>query len=139
MLDYIFFHTQPYELFIKFLEEHQIPFQAAEEFQQSINENGLIISVSDELENSLLEKLEIYYDEMMEMNESLTSKLEEGNETKNAGISVNLSDGSVVLADIDPDLIYKLSLALTPDEIQLLVSAIADAVENPDHRTLCKR
>ena len=65
---------------------------------------------------------------------------EEGsNEIKNAGITVNLADGTTVLADVDPNLIYKLSTALKPDEILQLVNAITEAVENPDKRPLCKR
>lgn len=139
MLDYIFFHNTPYKLFKRFLDEHHIPFKTASEFQKSIGEDGLTISISEELDSELLDKLELYYDEMMEMNETLVTELEAGNEIKNAGISVNLSNGSVVLADIDPGLIYKLSRALNPDEIRQLVSAIADAVENPDMRPLCKR
>lgn len=139
MLDYIFFHHTPFELFKQFLEQRQIPFKSGSAFQESIDEEGLTISISEELDSELLDKLELYYDKMMEMNQGLVSELEETNEIKNAGISVNLSDGSVVLADIDPDLIYKLSRALNPDEIRQLVSAIADAVENPDSRPLCKR
>jgi len=139
MLDYIFFHNTPYELFKQFLDRHHVPFQTGSEFQESINEDGLTISINDELDSEILDKLELYYDEMMEMNETLISELEAGNEIKNAGISVFLSDGSVVLADIDHDLIYKLSQALNPDEIRQLVSAIADTVENPDMRPLCKR
>ncbi|MCU7939968.1 MAG: hypothetical protein KZQ64_10190 [gamma proteobacterium symbiont of Bathyaustriella thionipta] len=76
---------------------------------------------------------------MMELNEALISAEEGGEEIKNAGITVNLSDGSTVLADVDPNLIYKLSEALNPQEILQLVNAIADAVENPDKRPLCKR
>jgi len=46
---------------------------------------------------------------------------------------------TLILADVDANLIYKLSEALSPQEILELVNAIASAVENPDQRPLCKR
>ena len=76
---------------------------------------------------------------MMELTEEIISNEEGDSEIKNAGITVNLSNGDVVLADVNPNIIYKLSVALDADEILELVSAIADAVENPDIRPLCKR
>ena len=100
---------------------------------------GFTVSISDDCELDMIEKIEDYYDEMMDLNETLVSAEEGHAEIKNAGISVNLSDGSVVLADVNPNLIYKLSTALSPEEIMELVNAIADAVENPDTRPLCKR
>ncbi len=76
---------------------------------------------------------------MMELTEDIISNEEGASEIKNTGITVNLSNGDVVLADVNPNIIYKLSVALDADEILKLVSAIADAVENPDVRPLCKR
>jgi hypothetical protein len=97
------------------------------------------VSINDDYELNIIAEIEDFYDEMMIFNEALVSLEEGDDEIKNAGISVNLSNGETVLADVDPMLIYKLSSALTPDEIMSLVSAIADAVENPDQRPLCKR
>lgn len=139
MLDYIFFHETPVKKFKHFLESKKIPYEDDTEFQASIEESGFTVSISDDYELDVLNKVESYYDEMMDLNEQLVSA-EEGNaEIKNAGISVNLADGSTVLADVDANLIYKLSAALTPAEILELINAIASAVENPDNRPLCKR
>jgi len=139
VLEFIFFHQTPVQHFQTFLDSLKIPYKIDTEFQQSIEEDGFTVSISDEYDLSLIEKIEQYYDEMMELNEQLISAAEGHTEIKNAGISVNLSNGDVVLADVNPNLIYKLSLALDPDEILELISAIADAVENPDKRPLCKR
>jgi len=125
--------------FQTFLDARKVPYESDIEFQKSIEEAGFTVSISDDYELDFINEIEAYYDEMMVLNEELVSAEEGDAEIKNAGISVNLSDGSVVLADVNPDLIYKLSTALTPDEIMELVSAIADAVENPDSRPLCKR
>ena len=139
VLDFIFFHQQPMKQFQTFLDARKVPYESDIEFQKSIGEAGFTVSISDDYELDFIAEIEAYYDEMMDLNEELVSAEEGDAEIKNAGISVNLSDGSVVLADVNPDLIYKLSTALTPDEIMELVSAIADAVENPDSRPLCKR
>ena len=139
MLDFIFFHQQPMQHFQTFLETLNISYHADTEFQESIEEEGFTISISEDYGLNLIEKIESYYDEMMDQTEELISKEEGQAEIKNAGITVTLSNGDVVLADVDPNIIYKLSIALEADEILGLVSAIADAVENPDSRPLCKR
>jgi hypothetical protein len=56
-----------------------------------------------------------------------------------AGVVVNLSNGTSVYADVSPELLQKIMQALTPEELGDLVNAIADAVEQPDSRPLCKR
>jgi hypothetical protein len=139
VLDFIFFHQSPMKKFQTFLKILQIPSERATEYQKSIEETGYTVSISDEYELDIVEKIEDYYDQMMDLSEELVSDEEGSSEIKNAGISVNLSDGRVVLADVEPNLIYKLSSALTPEEIMTIVNAIADAVENPDSRALCQR
>ncbi len=141
MLDFIFFHEIPVQKFQHFLDSEKIPYENDTEFQASVEETGFTISISDEYDLKIIEKIEDYYDEMMDLNAELISEGEEEREgeIENAGISVNLADGSTVLADVDPNLIYKLSEALTPNEILELINAIASAVENPDKRALCKR
>lgn len=125
--------------FQTYLDAQRIPYENDTEFLASIEETGFTVSISEDYELDIVDKVEDFYDDMMELNEALVSAEEEGEEIKNAGITVNLSDGSTVLADVEPDLIYKLSKALNPQEILQLVNAIADAVENPDNRPLCKR
>ncbi len=139
MLDFIFFHETPMKKFQTYLESENIPYKNDTEFQASVEETGFTISISDDYELDIVEKIEDYYDEMMELNAELISDEEDENAIQTAGITVNLSDGTTVMADVDPNLIYKLSEALTPKEILELVNAIASAVEEPDQRPLCKR
>ena len=139
MLDFIFFHPTPMQNFQNFLNSLKIPYKNDTEFQESIEEEVFSVSISEDYELELIEKIENYYDQMMEQSEAIISALEGQSEIKNAGITVNLSNGDVVLADVDPNIIYKLSVALDTDEILALVSAIADAVENPDSSPLCQR
>jgi hypothetical protein len=48
-------------------------------------------------------------------------------------------NGTSVYADVSPELLHKIMQAVTPEELGDLVNAIADAVEQPDSRPLCKR
>jgi len=139
MLEFIFFHQEPVKQFQQYLDSKKIRYVNDIEYQASIDEEGFTVSISENYALDIISEVESYYDEMMELNETLISEQEDCEEIKTAGISVSLSDGSTVLADVDPNLIYKLSEALEPEEILQLVSAIADAVENPDKRPLCKR
>jgi len=139
VLEFIFFHKEPVKQFQQYLDSKKIHYINDIEYQASIDEEGFTVSISENYELDIISEVEDYYDDMMELNETLISQQEDYEEIKTAGISVNLSDGSTVLADVDPNLIYKLSEALEPEEILQLVSAIADAVETPDKRPLCKR
>ncbi|MEJ2612906.1 MAG: hypothetical protein P8179_23305 [Candidatus Thiodiazotropha sp.] len=98
-----------------------------------------VASVPDDLDDELDEKIETRYEQLLEMNESLVAEQEGENHIHTAGINVTLSDGRVVQASIDPSLVNRLLGVLSADELGVLVSAIADAVENPDQRPLCQR
>ena len=110
--------------FQKFLDSLEVPYQSHTKFEESIEEEGYSIEISEN------------YDEMMELTEEIISNEEGDSEIKNAGITVNLSYGDMVLADVNPNIIYKLSVALGVDEILELVSAIADAVEKPRYSAI---
>ncbi len=66
MLDFIFFHETPVQKFQKFLDSEKIPYENDTEFQASVEETGYTISISDENELDVIEKVENYYDEMMD-------------------------------------------------------------------------
>jgi len=137
MLDYIFFHLNPYQSFITFLKAEGIKFSEANEYQASTEEEGLMIVIEQELDDGLLDKVESYYDQMMDLTGQLISA-QDDEEIANAGIAVNLKDGRMVMAKLDPSLVYKISTLLSQDELMSIVNAVVDAVENPDVRPLCK-
>jgi hypothetical protein len=56
-----------------------------------------------------------------------------------AGITVQLKDGRVSYADIDPNLLGRVMDCITPEEFSTIVDAIATAVENPQDQTYCQR
>lgn len=129
MLDYLFFVEPPYRKFLAFLEERGVPAERNEE------EDHFEASIPEELDDALLDQIEARYDELME--EGMEQM--EAEDQHSAGVVVNLKDGRTTYAVVRPDLINRVLEAISPEELGELVNAIADAVENPDERSLCQR
>lgn len=86
-----------------------------------------------------MDDIEHFYDEMLDMNEALFAEQEGERPVHGAGVSINLSDGRTVQAAVDPDLLNRILEVISTDELGQLVSAITDAVVNPDERPFCQR
>lgn len=98
-----------------------------------------MVALPEDLDDALDEKVELYYDQMLDLNESLVAEEEGQAHVHTAGVNVTLNDGRVVQAAVDPQLMQKLLEVVSPQELGDLVNAIADAVENPDERPFCQR
>ena len=137
MLEFIFFHQKPYQLFVDELKERALTFSIS----QDEEENEYEVHMDEDLDDDLLEEIEECYDRLMEMNQQLVDE-EEGQSSNNyhlASITVTLADGSISYARIPPALLSKMMQVITPEELGQVVTAIADAVENPDDRSMCQR
>ncbi|MEJ2453377.1 MAG: hypothetical protein P8103_04365 [Candidatus Thiodiazotropha sp.] len=133
MLEYIFFDERPWRRFIDYLESLGLQPQA------STGDEGWLVALPEDLEDELDEKIEAFYDQMLEMNESLVAEAEGQSHVHTAGVNVTLADGRVVQAAVDPKLMQRILSAISPEEVGQLVNAIVDAVENPDERPFCQR
>lgn len=137
MLEYIFFHKKPYDEFIQFLHSKRI--KPLKEDIDETDVEGLVVFIQDNLDEPLSEEVELFYDQMMALNEALVSEQDDNNEFSNVGLAVSLLDGRSVLASVDPQVLNKILSVISHDELGALVDAIANVVENPDERPLCKR
>ena len=133
MLEYIFFDERPWRQFIDYLESLGL------EPQASTADDGWLVALPEDLDEERDEKIEAYYDRMLEINESLVAESEGESHLHTAGVNLTLGDGRVVHAVVDPKLMQRLLTAISPQELGELVDAIVDAVENPDQRSLCQR
>ncbi|MCU7809922.1 MAG: hypothetical protein KZQ77_01610 [Candidatus Thiodiazotropha sp. (ex Notomyrtea botanica)] len=133
MLEYIFFDERPWRRFIDYLESLGL------EPQSSSSDEGWLVALPENLDDALDEKVELYYDQMLDLNESLVAEEEGQAHVHTAGVNVTLNDGRVVQAAVGPQLMQKLLEVVSPQELGDLVNAIADAVENPDERPFCQR
>ncbi|MCB1755385.1 MAG: hypothetical protein KDJ38_07675 [Gammaproteobacteria bacterium] len=133
MLEYVFFDPHPCDKFIAFLQEKNIPFTPPED------EDVLMVSVAEDLGDEVAAMIEAYYDEMMELGSEILSNQTGDGQINAAGLTVTLKDGRVSYAVLEPAIVNKVLDVLSLDELNTLVNAIADAVENPDSTPLCKR
>ena len=137
LLEYIFFHPQSCERFKQFLQQNGVAM--LKEGVDQTDVEGLTVYISDGLDEEISEKIENFYDEMMELDESLVIEDDDSDEYSQVGLAVTLNDGRSVMASVDPDVLNRVLTVITHDELGKLVDVIADAVENPDQRPLCKR
>lgn len=135
MLDYILFNEKPYQLFVNWLKEKDI------DCEVSRDEEDYVIKVSEKLDEGLLDAIDDKYEEFMEMSQDIIDAEEKDKHEgyQMAGVIVTLKDGSISYADIDSKLLSRVISVISPEELGEMVSAIADAVENPQTQTYCQR
>ncbi len=135
MIEYIFFHQKPNDLFCQFLSEHHIAFETNTD---ETDVEGLLVCLADDLDELMSEKIEDYYDKLLEMDEALLIE-DPSNTIDQAGLAVTLNNGQSTFASIDPDVLNRMLTVVSRDEIAGFIDAIVNAVETPDLRPLCKR
>ena len=133
MLEYIFFHKQLLEEFLKQLEQHTIPCETREDAM------GLVAAVPDDLDDERLEQVDIIYDALLDDTEMLVDSDDNASVKHAAAITLNLKNGDTVEASINPALLKRVLSVISYEELNELVEAIVDGVENPDHRPFCQR
>jgi hypothetical protein len=135
MLEYVFFNKHPCNTFVSLVNSKGIDVDVNDD------DGSFIVLLPEDIEDELLESIEQAYDELIDLDRDIEEqKLDDstGN-THTAGITVRLQDGSTVYANISPLLLSKLLQCLDFQELDTLVDAIAQAVENRDTRSLCQR
>jgi len=135
MLEYILFHEKPFQLFINWLKEKNVPFET------EIEDDNYEIKIPEDLDESLLDETDEKYEELMDMNQQIVDDEERENNQgyHMAGVVVTLKDGTVSYADVDPNLLGRVMSAVSPEEFGEIVNAIANAVEKPQPKAYCQR
>lgn len=135
MLEYVFFNQQPCTAFTSHAKSKGIEVNIIED------DGSYIVTLSEDVDEILLDSLEQLYDELIDLDRDIEEqKLDDSTDnTHTAGITVELSNGSTVYANVSPLLLSKLLQCIDFTELNTLVEAIAQAVENRDERSLCQR
>ena len=135
MFDYVFFHEQPFNLFVEWLKKRSLSPEVR------IEDDNYEISLPDDIDDELADAIEEKYDELMEMNRQISEGLDQQDQSNYsmAGIMVYLKDGQVSYADVKSDLLSRIMSAISPEEFGEVVEAIVVAVENPQTRSYCQR
>lgn len=132
MLEYVLFDKKPFQLFVDWLKEKGVACNV------EMEEGNYLIQIPEDLDDDLLDSIEEKYDECMDMNEELLEAREE-DDYNMSGIIVTLKDASISYADVEPDLVNRILSVISAEELNDFVSAIADAVENPQSKSFCQR
>lgn len=135
MLEYIFFNKKTCDLFASSATSSGICTEI------SCEDECFSVRLPEDSEEKVLEKLEDYYDELMDLDRSLAEQ-QQGDPSEDihaAGINIQLKDGRYVYASVSPELLNKVMQSINSDELNTLVCAITEAVENPDETSLCQR
>ncbi len=135
MIEYIFFHQKPFDLFCRFLRQENIVFNKSKE---ETDVEGWLVALPDDLDVSLSGRIECLYDELLGMDESLVIEDPE-NTIDQAGLAVCLKSGVSVFASVDPDVLNRMLTVVTRDEVAEFIDAVVSAVETPDQSPLCQR
>lgn len=135
MLDYIFFNKKTRDLFVESATSAGITPIV------DCADGCFTVRLPEDSDNNLLEKLEDYYDELLDMDRDLAEAQEQETsaDMHTAGISVALEDGRHVYARVPPELLSRVLQCISTDELNTIVCAITEAVENPDESSLCQR
>ncbi len=98
------------------------------------------VTISEDSDEAVLEELEGYYDELMDMDRNLSEQQQDSPEDiHTTGITIQLKGGRFVYASVPPEQLARVMQSISTDELNALVCAITEAVENPDERGLCQR
>jgi len=135
MLEFVFFHPTPQQLFIDWLKGKKL------QPEVHVEDEVYTVMLPEEIDDALYDAIEEKYEELLEMNEEImiTENADEEGYHHMAGISVQLKDGRTSYADIDPKRRGRGRACISPEAFATIVDAIVTAVENPQERTYCQR
>lgn len=135
MLEYVLFHPKPFELFVAFLKAKGLSVETA------ANDNIYEIRVSDEIDAGLTEEIEAEYDRLMAMNQELFFAETPADEKnyRMASVVITLKNGDLTSAHIPPELLSRVLGVIDETELNQIITAVVDAVENPDDRSYCQK
>ena len=134
MLEFIFFHHNICKLFTDFITGLGI------EYQVEDDDETITVSVSEDVEDELIDQIEDEYDRLLDLSRDQTDS-EEGESRQNyqkASLLISLKYGEKSYAHVDMDIINRVLRNISTDELNQLIEAVADAVENPDDRSYCQ-
>lgn len=133
MFEYMFFDEELRQRFVTYAQARGV------ECTLPSDEMGLLAATPEDMEETVYNELDTYYDELMEEQAERVDATDGEATHQAAGVRVTLADGRPCMIKLEPALANRLLAAFTLEEMQELVNAIALSVENPDDGPVCKR
>lgn len=132
--EYMFFDEALRDRFVSFVGDHGV---ACEVRADAIA--GFVVEVPEDLAEAVMDALDAEHANLM--NEQMVqAESTEGWVTHQvAGVNVTLADGRSYVIRLPAPIARQLLENFTPDDVQSLVTAIAESIEHPIDGPLCKR
>jgi hypothetical protein len=133
MLEYVLFAERLRDRFTSWLDDNGIDYRTDGDGEE------LLVLVAEDIDEDVQDRIDEQYDLLLEESARIA---DEEDDTPDAvhlvGIQFQHSDGRIGLVRITPELANRLHHCMDMVELQAFVQTVADAVENPDNRPLCK-
>lgn len=132
-IEYIFLNEALRDRFIEYARGMGIESSARQDEM-----DAFLAAVPDDIDEGVAEAIETEYELLMEEQDGLLEKEEDWLTQDVMGIPYTLADGRQCVIHFKGDIGRRLGEHFTPEEIQSLVTAIAQCLENPVDGPLCK-
>lgn len=137
-MDYVFFHESLRDEFVAAAAGHGVSCTLSNDPSADEDVPALLVTISDDLADDVLDALEQRYDELMDEQSLIVAETEGWLEKRVAGVTVTLDDGTVRTIRLPPDLANRLLGAFSVEEIHDLVSAVARSLAGREEPRLCR-
>lgn len=138
-MDYVFFSERLRDDFVAYAGGLGVACEEASDPAADDEVAVLLVSVDDDVAEAALDALEHRYDELMDEQSGAMAQEQGWLDSRVAGVSVTLDDGTVRTIRLDPDLANRLLQAFSVEEIHDLVTAVAKSLAGPEEPRLCRK
>ena len=131
---YIFFDEQLRDRFMQHVTQHSLGCEMRPDTME-----GFVVELSEEPEDEVLDALEAQYETLMDEQIALAECREGWITHQVAGVGITRADGSPCVVRLPAAVARPLLANFTTEQVQALVQAVAQSLENPIDGPLCKR
>ncbi len=134
MLEFIFFHQDISDKFTGFLTQRELAFKL------DVHDDYINVGIDENIDDALSDEIGDMYDQLLDESRERVDS-DEGEHAGNyqkASLLISLNSGDTTYAHVDSDVLSRVLQVISKDELNQLVCAIADAIENKDDRSYCQ-
>jgi hypothetical protein len=131
---YIFFDEQLRDRFMQSVTQQALRCETRPDTME-----GFVVELTEEPDDEVLDALEAQYETLMDEQIALAESREGWITHQVAGVGITRADGSPCIVRLPTDIARLLLANFTTGQVQALVQAVAQSLENPIDGPLCKR
>ena len=134
MLEFVFFRQDISDKFTDFLVQRGLV------FKQDMDDDCINIGIDEDIDDALADEIESLYDQLLDESREQVD-IDEGEHADNyqkASLLIRLNNGDATYAHVNSDVLNRVLQVISNDELNELICAITDAIENRDDRSYCQ-